>query len=49
VALPLVARAQRQTKPVIGWLELFPGGTPPDAAEGFRRVLHSSAFQKAMM
>jgi putative tryptophan/tyrosine transport system substrate-binding protein len=45
-AWPLAAQAQQQTKPTIAWLELFPGGTPPDAAEGFRRGLAQFGFSE---
>jgi putative tryptophan/tyrosine transport system substrate-binding protein len=38
-AWPLAVRAQQQTKPVIGWLELRPGGPQPEFVEGFRRGL----------
>jgi len=38
---PLLVRAQRQTTPVIGWLDL-PPGLPP--REGFRRGLAEAGF-----
>ena len=37
-AWPLVASAQQQTKPTVGWLDR-PGGVPRDVFEGFRRGL----------
>jgi putative tryptophan/tyrosine transport system substrate-binding protein len=36
---PLLARAQRQTKPVISWLDVRPGSPEREAVEGFRRGL----------
>src|SRR5262245_25832005 len=36
---PLLVRAQQRTKPTIGWLDLLPGGPPPEVVEGFRRGL----------
>jgi putative tryptophan/tyrosine transport system substrate-binding protein len=43
---PLLVRAQQQTKPTIGWLEAFPGGTPPDFFEPFRRGLAEFGFSE---
>jgi putative tryptophan/tyrosine transport system substrate-binding protein len=44
VAWPLVARAQQQTKPVIGVLDSQVGGPPREWAEGFRRGLAEVGF-----
>jgi hypothetical protein len=33
---PLLVRAQQQTKPLIGWLDLQPVGPQPVFAEGFQ-------------
>jgi putative tryptophan/tyrosine transport system substrate-binding protein len=38
-AWPLAVRAQQQTKLVIGWLDVQPGGPPREFVEGFRRGL----------
>jgi putative ABC transport system substrate-binding protein len=47
VAWPLAARAQpQQTKPVVVWLEAFPGGTPPGFFEPFRRGLAEFGFSE---
>jgi putative tryptophan/tyrosine transport system substrate-binding protein len=40
----LVAQAQQQTKPVIGWLDAQPGGPVPEFVEGFRRGLAEVGF-----
>jgi putative ABC transport system substrate-binding protein len=39
---PLVARAQQQTKPTIGWLSTLPGVPPP--IDAFRRGLAEIGF-----
>jgi putative tryptophan/tyrosine transport system substrate-binding protein len=44
VAGPLMARAQQWTKPIIGWLELRPGGPLREDVEGFRRGLAEIGF-----
>jgi putative ABC transport system substrate-binding protein len=36
---PLLVRAQQGTKPIIGWLDLRPGGPAREAVEWFRRGL----------
>jgi putative tryptophan/tyrosine transport system substrate-binding protein len=41
---PLVARAQQQTKPIIGWLDLQPGGPQREGVEAFRRGLAEVGF-----
>jgi putative ABC transport system substrate-binding protein len=45
-AWPLAARAQQQTQPVIGWLDLQPGGPPRDQVDGFRRGLAEVGFSE---
>jgi putative ABC transport system substrate-binding protein len=45
-AWPLLVRAQRPTKPVIGWLENRPGEPPLEAVEGFRRCLAEAGFSE---
>jgi putative ABC transport system substrate-binding protein len=41
---PLLVSAQQQTKPVIGWVWVFPGAPPPEAVEAFRRGLSEVGF-----
>jgi putative ABC transport system substrate-binding protein len=43
-AWPLMATAQQQTKPTIGWLDNRPGIPPPDVIEAFRRGLAENGF-----
>jgi putative ABC transport system substrate-binding protein len=43
-AWPLVARAQQQTKPTIGWLYDRPGGSARDVIDSFRRGLAEIGF-----
>ena len=43
-AWPLVARAQQQTKPTIGWLDYRPGLPPRDYIDAFRRGLAEIGF-----
>ena len=43
-AWPLVARAQQQTKPTIGWLDIRPGVPSRDYIDGFRRGLAEIGF-----
>jgi putative tryptophan/tyrosine transport system substrate-binding protein len=45
-AWPLVARAQRQTKLTIAWLDVRPGGPPREYVEGFRRGLAEIGFSE---
>ena len=44
VACPLVARAQQQTKPIIGWLDGRLGVPLPEINEAFRRGLAEIGF-----
>jgi putative tryptophan/tyrosine transport system substrate-binding protein len=44
--LPLAARAQQQTKPIIGWLDVRPGRPPREWVEGFRRGLAEVGFSE---
>jgi len=44
---PLLVRAQQQTKPTIGWLDLRPGGPLRNMSRGFAGVWRRSAFQRA--
>jgi hypothetical protein len=46
-AWSLLVSAQQQTKPIIGWLDVRPGGVWPEVIEGFRGVWRRSAFQRA--
>jgi putative tryptophan/tyrosine transport system substrate-binding protein len=39
VAWPALVKAQQQTKPTIGWLDVRPEGPPRELIEGFRRGL----------
>jgi putative ABC transport system substrate-binding protein len=43
---PLLVMAQQRTKPVIGWLDLQPGGPQPELAEGFRLGLAEAGFSE---
>jgi putative ABC transport system substrate-binding protein len=43
---PLLVRAQQQTKPVIGWLHVRPGGLLPETIEGIRRGLAEFGFSE---
>jgi putative ABC transport system substrate-binding protein len=43
---PLVARAQQQTKPVIGWLDQRPGVPPREFIEAFRWGLAEAGFSE---
>jgi putative ABC transport system substrate-binding protein len=43
---PLLVRAQQQTKPVIGWLDVPARGPPREAVEGFRRGLAEVGFSE---
>jgi putative ABC transport system substrate-binding protein len=43
---PLLVRAQQQTKPVIGFLNLAPGGLLPETIEGIRRGLAEVGFSE---
>jgi putative tryptophan/tyrosine transport system substrate-binding protein len=45
-AWPLAARAQQQTKPTIGWLDVRPGGQPREYVEAFRRGLAEVGFSE---
>jgi putative ABC transport system substrate-binding protein len=45
-AWPLLVRAQQQTKPTIGWLEVQPGGPRREFAEEFRRGLAEVGFSE---
>jgi putative ABC transport system substrate-binding protein len=46
VAWPLVVRAQPQTKPVIGWLQLVAVGPGFEGVEAFRRGLAEVGFSE---
>jgi putative tryptophan/tyrosine transport system substrate-binding protein len=46
VACPVMVRAQQQTKPVIGWLEVQAGGPRPEFVEAFRRGLAEVGFSE---
>jgi putative tryptophan/tyrosine transport system substrate-binding protein len=43
---PLLVRAQQQTKPVIGYLAVTPGGLWPEVIEGIRRGLTEVGFSE---
>jgi putative ABC transport system substrate-binding protein len=43
-AWPLAARAQQQTKPIIGWLQTQPGVPTRGAIDAFRRGLAEIGF-----
>jgi putative ABC transport system substrate-binding protein len=43
---PLLARAQQQTKPVIAWLDVRPGGPSRETVEAFRRGLAEVGFSE---
>jgi putative tryptophan/tyrosine transport system substrate-binding protein len=43
---PLLVRAQQQTKPVIGWLDVRPGGPYREYIEGFRQGLAQLGFSE---
>src|SRR5215469_10977706 len=43
---PLLVRAQQRTKPVIGWLDVRPGGLLPEFVEGFRRGLAEAGLSE---
>jgi putative tryptophan/tyrosine transport system substrate-binding protein len=43
---PLVVKAQQQTKPIIGWLDVRPGGPPREETEMFRRGLAEVGFSE---
>jgi putative tryptophan/tyrosine transport system substrate-binding protein len=43
---PLLVRAQQQTKPVIGWLDVRPGGPYREYVEGFRQGLAQLGFSE---
>jgi putative ABC transport system substrate-binding protein len=45
-AWPLLVRAQQQTKPTIGWLDITPEGPARSAVEGFRRGLAEIGFSE---
>ena len=45
-AWPLLVRAQQQTKPIIGWLDVRPGGPARESVEGFRRGLAEVGFSE---
>jgi putative ABC transport system substrate-binding protein len=43
---PLLVRAQQRTKPIIGWLDVRPGGPTSEVVEGFRRGLAEVGFSE---
>src|SRR5215471_7274603 len=43
---PLLGRAQQQTKPTIGWLDVRPGGPRRYVVEAFRRGLAEVGFSE---
>ncbi len=43
---PLLVRAQQQTKPTIGWLDVWPWGPLPEFAEGLRQGLAEVGFSE---
>jgi putative tryptophan/tyrosine transport system substrate-binding protein len=43
---PIAARAQQRTRPIIGWLDVQPGGPRPEFVEGFRRGLAELGFSE---
>jgi putative ABC transport system substrate-binding protein len=45
-AWPLLVRAQQQTKPTIGWLDVRPGGPARETVEAFRRGLAEVGFSE---
>src|SRR5215467_698032 len=45
-AWPLPGRAQQAALPVIGWLDVRPGGPPRETVEGFRRGLAEVGFSE---